>query len=73
MTTPRSCKGRICHERNSVPVPAELRLEVHNRCGSAMKAAKYLGISEVTARSILEPGGVLRVDVLERVKARLAG
>lgn len=71
MTSPRSVKGRICHGRNSVPVPDSVRLDLHNRYGAPLRVAKALGIGEVTARAMLEPYGVVRADVLERVQLRL--
>ncbi len=65
-------RGRVRHEANSVPVPADVRIAVWRRWTSPRRACKPLGISEATATAILSPGGVVRADVLDRVKARLA-
>ena len=71
MTTRLRDLGRIRHEHHSVAVPDDVRLEIFRRYGSGPKTAKGLGVSWSTASALLERGGVVRVDVLERVKERL--
>jgi hypothetical protein len=69
--TTRLDRGRIRHEHHSVPVPREVRLAIFSTAPTGPKVAKAFGVSEATAYALLEPGGFVRADVLERVKAAL--
>lgn len=68
----RAGMGRICHERHAVPVPDELRLAIHRRFANTRETAAVLGVSDQTLCALLDPYGVVRAEVLARVKERLA-
>lgn len=64
-------KGRISHGRDAVPVPDDIRRAVREKWPAPRKACVPLGISEQTAYALVEYGGRVRPEVIERVRGRL--
>lgn len=67
-----SYRGRNRHEHKLVPVPREVRAELIRSFLGRRRVAVALGVSEQTADALMSPYGVVRPEVLERVRARLA-